>query len=197
MGALLIAGVGCSSDPELSVDSVTTASTTTATSEAAATAAEASTSTVLSEREQRIQELQAAEAEIEQVIEAWWTYPYDTSAGEDGLPLEYTVNPIHDRYIANAAADTEAGQVRRARGGNMFRTIEIDLAFDEGTAEARVCISGDWELVAADTGAVLSSDDQVPGETVVQLELVSGEWKIGESIWSRALGNNIDCSLEG
>ncbi|MGI9616966.1 MAG: hypothetical protein ACR2QO_28880, partial [Acidimicrobiales bacterium] len=195
MGALLIAGVGCSSDPELSLDSVTTTSTTTAATEAATTGTDASTSSTLSERDQRIQELQTAEAEIEQVIEAWWTYPYDTSAGEEGLPLEYTVNPLHDRYVANAQADTEAGQIRRARGGNELRIIDSDLAFEEGTAEARLCVAGDWEVVDAETGAELGGSDGVPGEAVVYLQSIDAEWKISEFLLSRATGDNVACDL--
>jgi hypothetical protein len=178
----------------LSVASVTTESAPSA--EVTTTSAtEPSTTTTLSDREQRVHEIEAAEAEIEQVVEAWWTYPYDSSAGASGLPLEYTVNPLHDRYLADAAEDTAAGQIRRARGGNRVRIIETDLAFDDGEAEVRLCISGDWEVVDAETGAELQGSDGVPGEAVVYAESVDGEWKINEFFFSRAVGNNIDCEL--
>ena len=152
-------------------------------------------STTLSERELRVQAREEALTEIEEVIVAWWTYPYDSSLGEEGVPFEYMTGALHERYVEIQRTDTERNHRRFARGNDRVRVLDVAIEFDAGNAQAELCVASDHEVVDVGTGEVVGSDDGVPGTARVFLERIEEVWRISEFILSRAVGENVECEM--
>ncbi len=165
--------VACSSSvPETSPStSMTSAPVTTATPTTVAP------STTLSERELELREIAAAEAEISEVVEAWYTFDLDTSRGEAGLPLEFLTGPIRDRY---AGLDDDPSTIQRSRGGDRIEVLSVAVDLDQGLADVEACTSADHELVEADTGEVIAADDGDAWIGQIQLDRVDGVWLISD-----------------
>ncbi|MCP3876891.1 MAG: hypothetical protein GY701_00630 [Sulfitobacter sp.] len=170
--------------------STAVASTSTPPTPSTSEAVASSTSTTLSAFEIR----QAAEADIEAVIKAWYTYPYDTSLGPDGMPLAYTTGPLHQRNQDLVARRADAGEIQRARGGSRIEVVSIRLDLEAGMADVDVCTLGDGELVDAETGEVLAADDGDSWEGEAHLILVAGQWLVEDFSSDQATGGN-ECVL--
>lgn len=187
-------GLACSSstDDDL-LEAPTTTAEATATSEAAdqTTTTEVTTSTLTPAQ----QEVTDAETEIEQVVTSWLTYPFDSSKGEDGLPLEHTTGLLRERILGNQQQLEEDGQIRRSRGNDQVDVLSIELDAAAGSAEVEICGSPDHEFVDAETGEVVLTDDPRPSTATVIVSLTADGWKVGDLFASLATENPEFCTL--
>ncbi len=186
----MVAGLGflaaCTSGAEEVVVSTTGTEVVTTTTEAPA----ATTEPTLSDFEIEQAALAEAEVEITTAVEGWYTYPLDTSLGEEGLPLEFITGPVEQRLIDLAEARTAAGEIQRSRGGDTVEILDIRVDLEAGIADLDVCTLGDHVLVDAESGEQLAADDGDSWEGQAQARLVDGVWLIEDFFSDEENGGN-------
>jgi len=169
-------------EDDASAESTTSSSTT------ATTAATTSTETTLSE-------LAEAEAAIEAAIVGWWTFPRDTSLGDDGQPLEYVTGSLFQRIRGYTAELDRGGEIMRSRGREAVRIESFDIDIEAGTAEVDVCTQGDSEIFNAETGEVRAADVPTAFTGVVFAERVGPDWKLNDFFTSQAGEDPVECDV--
>ncbi len=170
--------------PEEDVAESTTSSSTTET-----TVAPTSTETTLSE-------LAEAEAAIEAAIVGWWTFPRDSSLGDEGTPVEYITGAMFQRLKAINEQRTNAGEIQRSSGESKVRIVETELDLEAGSAKVDVCTLGLDELVDAATGDVLFTDVAIAFTGIVTAERVSDDWKVADFFTTQGSQDPVECELD-
>lgn len=168
------------------VESTTTTSSSTPTTE----------TTVTTSTETTLTELARAEAAIEEAIVGWWTYPTDSSLGDEGLPLDYITGALFQRLRALNEQRTNAGEIQRSQGNPRVRIVGMQVDLDDGSAEVEVCTEGDDELVDAATGEVLAVDLAQAFSGSATVQRVGTEWKVADFFTSQAGDNPVECEIE-
>ncbi len=176
---------GSDAGPEVSSTTSTSLASSTTTSEVVS-------STTVSPEALRV----AAKEEIEAAIVGWWTYAWDTSLGEAGLPLEFVTGDLEERLRDVLAARTAAGEIQRSRGAEAVEVTSITVDLDAGRAEIEVCTRGDGEVVDAETGEVLGADDGDSWEGQAFAELTDEGWRVSDFYTDEENGGN-QCVLGG
>lgn len=182
---VLAVATGCTSGSSPDTAPASTAPTT------ASTSAPTSTATTISAEEQNLRNIAEAESAIADVVEAWYTFPVDTSQGEAGLPLEFLTGELLARW---ETFDDDPSTIQRSRGGSRLEILDIRVDLGTGLADIDVCTQGDDELVSAATGEVIAADDGTAWEGQVQADLVDGEWKLSE-FYTEAIDGGAQCVI--
>jgi hypothetical protein len=188
---LLLAASACSGNNDdigTLPETPTTPSTVTTTSSSTTTTTEPTTTT--------LSEIEAAEAEIRAIVIEWYTFPVDTSRGDEVLRAEQTTGLLRQR-ILEAAGQLEAdGQILRSVGDARIEIAAVSVDLDKGIAEVDACTGSGSELVDADTLEVISGGGPITTSTsIFQLQLESGVWKINEWLPSELNGGAVACEV--
>ena len=182
-GLLLVSACSSSGSDEAATTVATDAPVTTP-------EAPATTQTTLSDFQIEQAAIEAAEAEIETAVIGWYTYPYDTSLGEAGLPLEFATGPLYQRLVDLGESRTAAGEIQRSLGGDAIELVDIRVDLDDGIADIDVCSHGNHEVVDAETGDQVALDADESWEGQAQARLVDGVWLIEDFSSDQANGGN-------
>lgn len=191
---ILLATAACSNadddigaELDAAAEAAETSSTTTTTRPSTTTTSEPSSTT--------LSELEAAEAEIRQVVIEWYEFPLDYSLGEEGLGLEQTTGLLRQRIIESAAQLEAEGQILRSAAPARIEIVTVDIELEDGMAEVEACTAASAELLDADTLEVINATDPAPSTSSFQLQLVEEEWKISEWVASGVEGTPIECEI--
>ncbi len=190
-GVLCGAAVGCSS--EVAEPEVTSSTTVATTASSTTTSTTEATTTTLSEAARRNADIDAARAEIVQVVEDWVMFPVDSDLGEAGSGADLLTGRLRARRLENFRMTIEAEERLYARGNAAVQVLDLRLDFDAGTAEVDTCFRGDLQRDDAD-GVLVGEDEglEIPAEFVV-VQTERG-WKIEEVYFD---GPDPDRGVEG
>ena len=192
---LVVLAVGCSgedgldeslADLDTSVTSVTTSSTVE--EPAPTTSTTVASSTTLSEQAQ-------AEAEIEEVITAWWTEGNGSPDPEQGL--EYLTGQIARRVVESRAREAEEGYFIMTSGGSVIEVTLIEVDIDKGEATAYSCGGFDTSRFDIETLEPLKEPEDPTNQSTSEwtIELTPEGWKITNWYPSYNTGDPVECTI--
>ena len=180
LGALLLIGCSGSGGDVVDLDEVappsdeTTAPVTTST---VSTTEPPETIGTLSERE-------LAEADVREVVEAWFFHPYDTSKGDEGIGARYLTGLMLQRVRERAEQTTAAGEIRVNLETQRLQITDVEVDLATGFADVDACVNPAQATLDAESGETLSADDPstLSIDSTFQMQLTDDGWKINDLV---------------
>lgn len=126
-------------------------------------------------------DLAAAEAEIREVVEAWFLFPWDSAEGAvDGMGADFLTGPILERNRQQLDHLEAIGQIERNQGENTLEITAVDIDIEAGRATVDICGGSTLAILDAETLEVIQADDPTPLADTFEVELTGEGWKIRE-----------------
>lgn len=186
LALLLLLGACSSSGSDESETPVVSLTTTTI----QVTTTTEATTTTLSEHEIAQAAIDEAKAEIEAVTIDWYTFPVDTSKGEDGMQFQAITGRLEQRMRDLQTSREAAGEIQRSRGADQIEVSDIRVDLEAGKATVDICTLGDHVLVDAETGEQLNADDGDSWEGEAFVVLLDGVWLVEDFYSAQKTGGN-------
>lgn len=125
-------------------------------------------------------DLAAAEAEIREVVEAWFLFPFDSSKGPvEGMGADYLTGPILERNRQQVEHYDAVGQVLRSEGDGTFEITGVEIDLETRRALVDICGASGMSVLDAETLEVVQAGDPESSlADTFEMDLTDQGWKI-------------------